>query len=348
VDNRQVIASSLLDNALARALSNLVAERWDDFDLSPFMVYLVDTCAAEALPYLAEQFDIDGLQGFAMAATEQQKRDLIKRSIALHKFMGTPWAIREACRTIGFPVIILEEGVPAVPGGETSPEDWARFSVLVEADATRHITEEEARKLRLFVEYYKNERSHLVTLGFYQSLPEKLFRPEETDRSELSVFTLSIIPNPIILSRGGVMKKTTVVADVEWIIDHTEYEWDDGSGDIIRLEFTGVSGESEIKVTSDPYTPRNRAYASGYSQSYGVPANRKKIIDIKTAGGLFYGTLTVWQRSRWFNAYSRAYSRAYNIYSGSYVRLDTESVFLPQIDPSAQIQINSNTNWHII
>lgn len=170
MDNKNVIASAISDNELARAFSELVADRWDNWDLSEFLPYLVDTVAPSALPYLADQFDIDGLQGFGMAETEQQQRDIIKKSIALHKFIGTPWAIREACRTVGFPIVILEEGVTAQPGGPESAEDWARFRVFVKADDSRLLTVEESRKIRLFVEFYKNERSHLVEVGFYQKM----------------------------------------------------------------------------------------------------------------------------------------------------------------------------------
>lgn len=187
MDDKNVIASAISDNELARAFSELVADRWDNWDLSEFLPYLVDTVAPGALPYLADQFDIDGLQGFGMAETEQQQRDIIKKSIALHKFIGTPWAIREACRTVGFPIVILEEGVTTIPGGAESPEDWARFRVFVEAPDNRHITAEESRKIRLFVEFYKNERSHLVEIGFFQQIePEKLFFPT-SDSLEIDV-----------------------------------------------------------------------------------------------------------------------------------------------------------------
>ena len=170
MDDKNVIASAISDNELARAFSELVADRWDNWDLSEFLPYLVDTVAPSVLPYLADQLHIDGLQGFGMAETEQQQRDIIKKSIALHKFIGTPWAIREACRTVGFPIVILEEGVTAQPGGSESPVDWARFRVFVEAPDSRHITAEESRKIRLFVEFYKNERSHLVEIGYYQRI----------------------------------------------------------------------------------------------------------------------------------------------------------------------------------
>jgi P2-related tail formation protein len=345
MDNRHVIASSLTGNELAKALSELVAERWDNLDLSPFLAYLVDICAPAALPYLAEQFDIAGLQGFEVAANERQQRDLIKRSISLHKYIGTPWAIREACRTVGFPVIILEEGVPSAP--ENPDIDWARFRILVEADITRHITEEEARKLRTFVEFYKPARSHLVTLGFYQSFSDKLFRDEIATREILDVATLVIIPNPVILSRGGTTKKASVIADTAWTIDQTIYTWDDGSGDKITLEFTGVAGDSEIKVRSDPYNVRERAYSAAYSRAYGIPENRTKTIDIKTTGGQLYGRLTVLQRSKWFNAYSSAYSSAYNTFP--MLRVSPESVWFQQESPEdVQVQVKSNTDWIII
>ena len=77
MDDKNVIASAISDNELARAFSELVADRWDNWDLSEFLPYLVDTVAPSVLPYLADQFDIDGLQGFGMAETEQQQRDII-------------------------------------------------------------------------------------------------------------------------------------------------------------------------------------------------------------------------------------------------------------------------------
>ena len=203
MDNRHVIASSLADNALAKAFSELVAERWDNFDITPFMVYLVDTCEASVLFYLADQFDVAGLQGFEIAENEEQQRELIKRSIALHKFIGTPWAIREACRTIGFPVVIIEEGISSpVPNPKI---DWAQFRVLVEPDITRGVSKDDYRKLRLFIEFYKNERSHLIELGFFQTITDYVFNNPIEERDELIIFAGSelsftdecIFSNPI-------------------------------------------------------------------------------------------------------------------------------------------------------
>ena len=189
MDNRHVIASSLADNELARAFSELVAERWDNFDITPFMAYLVDSCEASVLPYLADQFDVAGLQGFEIAESEERQRALIKRSIALHKFIGTPWAIREACRTIGFPIIVLDEGITI---GEPTDHDWAQFRVIVQADTDRAVPKGIFIKLRLFIEFYKNERSHLVDLGFFQSFKDEyVFNNPVDERDELTIEIVS-------------------------------------------------------------------------------------------------------------------------------------------------------------
>jgi P2-related tail formation protein len=192
MDERHVIASSLADNELAKAFSELVAERWNNFDLTPFMVYLVDSCDASVLPYLADQFDIAGLQGFEIVDTEERKRTLIKRSIALHKFIGTPWAIREACQTVGFPVIILEEGVSI---GEATANDWAQFRVLIQADVDRAVPKEISMKLLLFIGFYKNERSHLVDFGFFQSLKDEYVFTSPTE--ERDVLNIEIISSSV-------------------------------------------------------------------------------------------------------------------------------------------------------
>ena len=173
----RVLANTIEGMDIAQAAHDIVASRWDDWDLTPYLAYLVDTCDASVLPYLADQFNVDGLRGFALAETEAEQRELIKQSIAIHKFIGTPWALREACRMIGFPVIILEEGVDT---GDPDT-DWARFRCYVDPADARKITGNMVSQFRHFVSMYKPERCHLVALGFWLPFEEKLFRDEDPD-----------------------------------------------------------------------------------------------------------------------------------------------------------------------
>lgn len=351
MDNRNVIASALTDYELARAFSELVAERWDDWDLTQCLPYLVDTCAPAVLPYLADQFDVDGLRGFAMVENKEQQREIIKKSIALHKYIGTPWAIREACRTVGFPVIVLQEGVTEISGGSESPEDWARFRVLVEADMSRLITTDDARKLRLFVEFYKNERSHLAELGFYQGFSDKLRDINE----ELDVMFLSLSPNPAIIDPRGKQIKVSTFSNVEWSISQNTFDWGDGSGDKLTITYTGNAGHSDIYITSDPYaastTKAGKAYSAAYSKAYHLPEgiyDREIRIDIFAPNWRVLGVLTVRQKAGQNNAYSRAYSNAYNLFDHKpFIEFTPTAVWLSAEPETVQVQIESNTDWKI-
>ncbi|EDS5974694.1 phage tail protein I [Salmonella enterica subsp. enterica] len=89
-------------------LANIAAERFAQIDLTALLVYLVDIVDASALPSLAEQFHVQGLEGWLFAVNEQEKRDLIKQAIELHKYKGTPWAVRRALEILSLPGTISE------------------------------------------------------------------------------------------------------------------------------------------------------------------------------------------------------------------------------------------------
>lgn len=59
-----------------------------------------DAAPAHILPWLAWERHIDGWE---YAITEQDQRALIKNSIELHRYKGTPWAVETALANIGYP-----------------------------------------------------------------------------------------------------------------------------------------------------------------------------------------------------------------------------------------------------
>jgi len=247
---KRVIANSIGSTELARVTHDVVAERWDNMDLTQFLAYLVDTCAAAALPYLAEQFGVDGLRGFAIAQNEQEQRELIKKSIRLWKLMGTPAALRMACEAAGFTVFILDEGVPSTPPDPTT--DWARFRLFVGVDETRPITGNQFGELRVFVEMYKAARCHLVEFGIY--LPfggEKLFRDIYGDGSD-AIYNGNYIYDGSI-TYGGLQREVLEIQIIgepmEWYDVMVDDDFDflmDDNGDVIIAEFdlsVGKGGE---------------------------------------------------------------------------------------------------------
>lgn len=89
-------------------LANIAAERFAQLDMTTLLVYLVDIVDASALPSLAEQFHVQGLEGWLFASNEQEKRELIKQAIELHKYKGTVWAVRRVLEILSLPGAITE------------------------------------------------------------------------------------------------------------------------------------------------------------------------------------------------------------------------------------------------
>ncbi|EEJ9033292.1 phage tail protein I [Salmonella enterica subsp. enterica serovar Oslo] len=89
-------------------LANIAAERFAQLDMTTLLVYLVDVVDASALPSLAEQFHVQGLEGWLFASDEQEKRELIKQVIELHKYKGTVWAVRRVLEILSLPGAITE------------------------------------------------------------------------------------------------------------------------------------------------------------------------------------------------------------------------------------------------
>ncbi|HSA05864.1 MAG TPA: phage tail protein I [Candidatus Gastranaerophilales bacterium] len=85
---------SPLNDISSKAFDELLS-RFNSLDTNKLLVYLVDTVDASALPHLAEQFHILGNEGWLFASAEQEKRELIKNAIELHRYKGTKYALRK-------------------------------------------------------------------------------------------------------------------------------------------------------------------------------------------------------------------------------------------------------------
>ncbi|ALS60659.1 phage tail protein I [Pandoraea norimbergensis] len=139
-----------------RVLGQLAA-RISDIDLSPLLVYLVDTVNASALPVLADQFHILG-EGWQFARNDDERRLLLKRAIELHRFKGTKWAIQQVLETLALKGQIAEW---FEYGGQS-------YHFRIDVDLSdRGIDETTYDALVALVNEYKNVRSHLEALTLY-------------------------------------------------------------------------------------------------------------------------------------------------------------------------------------
>jgi phage tail P2-like protein len=113
------------------------------------------------LDLLAWQFHIEG---YDQAQTIQEKRNLIKNAIELHRYKGTPYAIKKVFQAIGINADLQEwfdyDGAPY------------RFRVLVRSI----IQDEDAyRNLIKLINEYKNVRSWLDAIGFHREYRQALY-----------------------------------------------------------------------------------------------------------------------------------------------------------------------------
>ncbi|MDO5940651.1 phage tail protein I [Burkholderia cepacia] len=149
----QLLPPPLAGDERFRVLAQLAA-RISDIDLSPLLVYLVDAVDASTLPVLADQLHILG-EGWQFALDDDARRRLLKRSIELHRYKGTRWAIQQVLETLALSGQISEW---FEYGGQPY-----YFKINVDL-STRGIDEATFDALVALITEYKNVRSHLERL----------------------------------------------------------------------------------------------------------------------------------------------------------------------------------------
>ncbi|MCA8198884.1 phage tail protein I [Burkholderia vietnamiensis] len=128
-----------------------------------------DKCPSALLPYLAAEVSVDGWE---LAESDDARRALIKAAIPLHQKRGTPWAIREVIRRLGFGEVTLVEGreIRRRDGSTTRNADylhgdataWAQYIVKL----SQPITRDQADNLKGVLERYAPQRSMLALLDY--------------------------------------------------------------------------------------------------------------------------------------------------------------------------------------
>ncbi|WP_414451510.1 phage tail protein I [Burkholderia sp. 22PA0099] len=128
-----------------------------------------DRCPSAFLPWLAWSLAVDGWE---LAESEDARRALIKSSLAIHQRKGTPWAIREIVRRLGFGEIEIQEGRRIKCRDGSAKRDsrylhggaaaWAEYIVKLR----RPVTRDQGENLKRAIERYAPARSRLVWLDF--------------------------------------------------------------------------------------------------------------------------------------------------------------------------------------
>ncbi|MHB8383327.1 MAG: phage tail protein [Candidatus Binataceae bacterium] len=194
----ELTASPSINDTRTQALLVLI-ERLAALDLTPLLIYRIDSVAAGALVFLAWQFDIlsplwqlaapaalsidtltdidsltdiDTLSGPDSIAGQTSpdattERELLKLAIALHRERGTPAAIKQALASLGWPDVAIQEG-EASWGGTVYPssEGWAVFRILINLGADAEVPAAAAQSVLAAVNFFQPARAWLDSLWF--------------------------------------------------------------------------------------------------------------------------------------------------------------------------------------
>lgn len=157
-------------------LCALLEETLDSLDLSAIAVYLVDQVGTGLLPFLADQFSLLDEAAWMLAESEEARRNLIKGSVAMHRYKGTPWAVREVIRLLGFGEVRLQEGLAGLTRNGAAnhdgnyvhgdPASWPVYRVFLQ----RALTNDQAVLLRRLLLSVAPARCRLASLD-YRSVP---------------------------------------------------------------------------------------------------------------------------------------------------------------------------------
>jgi phage tail P2-like protein len=154
-----ILGSSIAGVAHLAAFDLMAQKRFGDIQLERLLIYIIDTVDVSALPYLAQQFDVLGYKGMRLASTELQQRQVIKQAIEIKRHSGTPWAVKEALRAIGYPDAVLIENAG------TGSHGWAEFRIELNV-GDNPISAANIDDLVKMINIYKNVRSHLIDLSY--------------------------------------------------------------------------------------------------------------------------------------------------------------------------------------
>ena len=194
----ELSAAPSINDTRTQALLVLIS-RLAALDLTTLLVYRIDSVVDDALPFLAWQFDIlsplwqliapvalgvDALTNIdllidvdnliesgglitELALSETAQRELVKSAIALHRFRGTPWAIKQALASLGWATVSLLEG-QANWGGVAYPssQGWAVFRVMIDLAVGQGVSIGAASTAVAAVSFFKPARAWLDSVWF--------------------------------------------------------------------------------------------------------------------------------------------------------------------------------------
>lgn len=106
-----VLPGSIASDAQVQAAASAIGLQLTDVTGEIGLVYLfsrIDTLEGDLLEHLGYQFHITGIEGWRLARTDEEKRNLIRTAIAVHRKKGTKFAIERVLSLLNMKGTVTE------------------------------------------------------------------------------------------------------------------------------------------------------------------------------------------------------------------------------------------------
>lgn len=162
-----LLPPSIAGDTRSRAFERLAA-RLESLGLPPILDPL--RCPASALPILAQEAHIEGLEGLAIVETEAEARATIEAAYRAHQRRGTPAGMKAAMEAVGWP-IQLEENLPGFTyngqvlfdGSRTYTDEvvWGAYRVFLTVPEPKTLDSDVLTRIRAVLEHHAPARCYL-------------------------------------------------------------------------------------------------------------------------------------------------------------------------------------------
>lgn len=161
-ENKDIIKfSSIIDNYLSN-IDNIIDKltiyaRLDDNTLEE---HYVDA--------LAKTFHLLANESYRFAGTTEQKRELVRNALILHRTKGTKYAVERVCNILDLKEARLTEWFE---------DDGEPYTFKINANAFDGLNQETIRLLYSMVDEFKNVRSHVAVFEFNMTSYGTVYMP---------------------------------------------------------------------------------------------------------------------------------------------------------------------------